>query len=275
MTDAFSSWTLEDDFRKLPQAFYADIGPQPAGGQSQLLHVSEQAAALLDLEQAHWSQAEFLKAMAGEGPVPGFEPLAMVYAGHQFGHYVPQLGDGRAVLIAQMQNQAGEHWDIQLKGAGRTPFSRFGDGRAVVRSSVREYLMSEAMAALGVPTTRALTLVGTGAEVQREVVEPGAIVSRLSPSFIRFGHFEYFHHRRQPALAQQLADHAIARHFEGLSYEEWFQEVVHRTADLMAHWQAIGFTHGVMNTDNMSILGLTIDYGPYGMLDTYDPHFIP
>jgi serine/tyrosine/threonine adenylyltransferase len=174
---------------------------------------------------------------------------------------------------------AGALWDIQLKGAGRTPYSRFGDGRAVLRSSIREYLCSEAMASLGVPTTRALALVGTRARVLREAVEPGAVVTRLLRSNIRFGHFEHFHHGGKPDKVRELAEFVIGLHHPDLAdapdrHALWFDEIVTRTAHLMAHWQALGFCHGVMNTDNMSILGDTLDYGPFGFLDAFDPGFI-
>jgi uncharacterized protein YdiU (UPF0061 family) len=214
--------------------------------------------------------------MAGHLPLAGFKPLAMVYSGHQFGVWAGQLGDGRALLVGQVRNAQGELWDIQLKGAGKTPYSRFGDGRAVMRSTIREYLGSEAMAALGIPTSRALSIVATGEQVARETLEPGAVLARMAPSHVRFGHFEHFFHHGQKEKVRQLADHVIAEHFPDLAgdYAAWFDEVMRRTARLIAAWQAVGFAHGVMNTDNMSILGLTIDYGPYGFLDAYDPWFI-
>jgi uncharacterized protein YdiU (UPF0061 family) len=200
----------------------------------------------------------------------------MVYSGHQFGVWAGQLGDGRALLIGQVRNAQGELWDIQLKGAGKTPYSRFGDGRAVMRSTIREYLCSEAMASLGIPTSRALAIVATGEGVRRERLEPGAVLTRLARSHVRFGHFEHFFHRGEKDKVRILADYVIAEYFPGLAgdHAAWYGEVVKRTAILMAQWQAVGFAHGVMNTDNMSILGLTIDYGPSGFLDGYDPAFI-
>jgi uncharacterized protein YdiU (UPF0061 family) len=214
--------------------------------------------------------------MAGHRPLEGFSPLAMVYSGHQFGVWAGQLGDGRALLIGQVRNRKGELWDIQLKGAGKTPYSRFGDGRAVMRSTIREYLCSEAMAALGIPTSRALAIVATGETVMRETPEPGAVLARLARSHVRFGHFEHFFHRGQKEDVRQLADHVIGEYFPEHvgDYAAWFGEVVRRTAGMIAQWQAVGFAHGVMNTDNMSILGLTLDYGPYGFMDAYDPAFI-
>jgi hypothetical protein len=186
------------------------------------------------------------------------------------------LGDGRALLIGQVRNRKGQLWDIQLKGAGKTPYSRFGDGRAVMRSTIREYLCSEAMAALGIPTSRALAIVATGEMVRREMREPGAVLARLAPSHVRFGHFEHFFHRGQKDQVRQLADYVIAEYFPEFlgDYTGWFGEVVKRTAHMIAQWQAVGIAHGVMNTDNMSILGLTLDYGPYGFMDAYDPQFI-
>ncbi len=247
--------------------------PEGAGRQHTLIHANRALAGALGLN----ADTDFASAFNGVATFEGFRPLAMVYAGHQFGSYVPRLGDGRALLLAQVRDASGVLFDVQLKGAGRTPYSRFGDGRAVVRSTIREYLAGEAMHALGIPTTRALCCVATHEGVIRESVEPGAILTRVAESHIRFGHFEYFHNTRRPDLVKSLADHVIAEHFptsRDRPYQEWFREVVRRTANMIAAWQAVGFAHGVMNTDNMSILGLTLDYGPYGFLDAYDPGFI-
>ncbi len=217
--------------------------------------------------------------MAGNRPLPGGEPLAMLYAGHQFGSWVPQLGDGRAILIGQIRNKTDESWDLQLKGAGKTPYSRFGDGRAVIRSSVREYLCGEAMHGLSIPTTRALCVVTSPEPVQRETVEHAAVLCRMAPSHVRFGSFEVFYYREQYEKLKPLADHVIAEHFPHLAghadpYAAWLTEVTTRTARLMALWQSVGFCHGVMNTDNMSILGLTLDYGPYGFINAFDPRHV-
>jgi uncharacterized protein YdiU (UPF0061 family) len=203
----------------------------------------------------------------------------MLYSGHQFGVYVPQLGDGRAILLGEAINGRGERWDLHLKGAGLTPFSRDGDGRAVLRSTIREYLCSEAMHALGIPTTRALCIVGSDAKVYREQVETGATLLRMAPSHVRFGTFEIFYYRKQYELLKTLADFVISGHFPHLQavsekYARFFAEVVERTARLIARWQAVGWAHGVMNTDNMSILCLTLDYGPFGFMDDYDAGFI-
>jgi hypothetical protein len=270
---------LEENFRRLPEAFYTLLPPEKVGVDPVLVHANPKAAALIGLDPSTFADPAFARIFSGHEPIAGFAPLASVYAGHQFGVWVPQLGDGRALLIAQVRNARGELWDVQLKGAGRTPYSRFADGRAVMRSTIREYLGSEALAALGVPTTRALAIVATREGVRREEVEPGAVLTRLSPSHVRFGHFEFFHHSGRPELVRALADHVIAEHFPALvgqedRYARMCAEVVQRTADLLAQWQAVGFAHGVMNTDNMSILGLAIDYGPYGFLDAFDPGFV-
>ncbi len=203
----------------------------------------------------------------------------MLYAGHQFGVYVPQLGDGRAILLGEVRNERGEKWDLHVKGAGQTPFSRRGDGRKVLRSAIREYLCSEAMQGLGIPTTRALCIVGSDDKVYREQVETGAMLLRMAPSHVRFGTFEVFYYRRQHEQLKLLAEYVIEQHFPHLlgaadRYARLFSEVTTRTAQLIAKWQAVGFAHGVMNTDNMSILGLTLDYGPFGFMDDYDPGFI-
>lgn len=237
------------------------------------------AAQLIGLSDTESEREEFAKYFSGNRLLPGSEPLAMLYAGHQFGHYVHQLGDGRAILLGEIKNYSGEYWDVQLKGAGPTPYSRNGDGRAVLRSSIREYLCSEAMHGLGIPTSRALCVVGSDEEVYRETVERAAVVTRIAQSSVRFGSFEVFYHRKQFDHLTRLADYVIGRHFPHLQeaedkYPRFLQEVLVRTAHLMAQWQAVGFSHGVMNTDNMSILGLTFDYGPFGFMENYDPGYI-
>ncbi len=272
-------WRIDASYRKLPGDFYTLMPAEKVGPGPVLVHANAEAAALLDLDPAVFGDPDFVAAVTGHLPIAGFQPLAMVYSGHQFGNWAGQLGDGRALLVAQVRNARRELWDVQLKGAGMTPYSRMGDGRAVLRSCIREYLCSEAMAGLGIPTTRALALTATREGVRREQVEPGAVLTRLSPSHIRFGHFEHFHHNGRPEMVALLADHVITEHFPDLlgregRHEAWFRAVVDRTADLIAGWQAVGFAHGVMNTDNMSILGLTMDYGPFGFLDAFDPGFI-
>ena len=265
---------LENHFARLGVQFFTAMPAEKVGSCPQLLHANPAAAALIDLDPSVFSDSAFTLAMAGHAPLEGFEPLAMVYSGHQFGHWAGQLGDGRALMVGQVRNARGELWDIQLKGAGKTPYSRFGDGRAVLRSSIREYLCGEAMAALGIPTSRALSLVATGESVMREKPEPGAVIARLAPSHVRFGNFEHFHYAGNSDAVRALADHVIAEHFPGISHATFYGEVVRRTALMIAQWQAVGFAHGVMNTDNMSILGLTLDYGPFGFMDAYDPEFI-
>jgi hypothetical protein len=267
---------LESHYARLGEGFFTHLPAEKVGVEPRLIHANQDAAALLDLDPQVFRDPRFVEVAAGHRPLEGFKPLAMVYSGHQFGVWAGQLGDGRALLIGQVRNRKGQLWDIQLKGAGRTPYSRFGDGRAVMRSTIREYLCSEAMAALGVPTSRALAVVATGETVRRERREPGAVLTRLAKSHVRFGHFEHFFHRGQKAEVKALADYVIAEYFIEFAqdYAGWFGAVVKSTAELIAQWQAVGFAHGVMNTDNMSILGLTMDYGPYGFMDAYDPTFV-
>jgi len=265
---------LENHSAKLGDGFFTQQSAEKVAVRPQLLHANASAASLIDLDPAIFADPRFAAAMAGNIPLEGFAPLATVYSGHQFGVWAGQLGDGRALLIGQVRNARGDLWDIQLKGACRTLYSRSADGRAVLRSSIREYLCGEAMHALGIPTSRALSLVATGETVMREAPEPGAVIARLAPSHVRFGHFEHFHYAGKAEMVRALLDHVIAAHFPGLSDAEFFGEAVRRTAVMVAQWQAVGFAHGVMNTDNMSILSLTLDYGPFGFMDGYDPHFI-
>ncbi len=269
---------FENSFARLPETFHRRLKPTPLP-EPYLVSFNADAARLIDLDRNEAARADFAEHFTGNRLLPGSDPLAMLYAGHQFGHYVPQLGDGRAILLGEVKNRAGEAWEIQLKGAGATPYSRSGDGRAVLRSSIREYLCSEAMHGLGIPTTRALCIVGSDQEVYREAIESAAVVTRMAPSHVRFGSFEVFYYRGQQEPIAQLADYVIARHFPRLAgapdkYPRFLAEVVARTAKLMAQWQAVGFSHGVMNTDNMSILGLTFDYGPFGFMDSYDPGYV-
>ena len=272
------SLTFDNGFARLPEAYYSRVCPTPVPD-PYLVCYSPEALALLDLDASEISRPELIETLAGNQLLPGMDALAALYAGHQFGHFVPQLGDGRAILLGEVKNAAGEGWEVQLKGAGRTPYSRGGDGRAVLRSSIREFLCSEAMHALGIPTTRALCIVGSDRPVYREDEETAALVTRLAPSFVRFGSFEVFYYRNQIEPLKQLADYVIARYYPDLAtraepYAELLREVTRRTAELMAQWQAVGFSHGVMNTDNMSILGLTLDYGPFGFLNAFDPSYI-
>ena len=262
---------LVNRYAALPGDYYSRVTPTPLP-EPRLLHFNEEAARLIDLDTDEARRPEFTQIFAGNRPLPGGDPLAMLYAGHQFGSWVPQLGDGRAILLGQVRNARGEAWELQLKGAGKTPYSRFADGRAVLRSSIREYLCGEAMHHLGIPTTRALCLIGSPEAVRRETIETAAVICRMAPSHVRFGNFEVFYYRNQHALLAPLADHVIAEHYpqHAGDYPAWLGEIVERTARLMAQWQAVGFCHGVMNSDNMSILGLTLDYGPYGFMDAFD-----
>ena len=268
---------VESSFADLPPAFYTRVRPTPLPDPYPVA-VSAPAAALLGLDPEELRTPVAVAVLAGNRVLPGAAPLAAVYSGHQFGVWAGQLGDGRALLLGAVEH-AGAHWELQLKGAGLTPYSRMGDGRAVLRSSIREFLCSEAMAGLGIPTTRALALVGSDAPVRRETIETAAVVTRMAPTFIRFGSFEHWAAADRPERLRLLADYTIARFYPELAdapkpHAALLEAVTRRTARLMAQWQAVGFCHGVMNTDNMSILGLTIDYGPFGFLDAFDAEHI-
>lgn len=259
------------------EGFYTALTPTPLKN-PRLLYHSAGLAAELGLD-ASWFSADKIGIWSGESLLPGMQPLAQVYSGHQFGVWAGQLGDGRGILLGEQWLEDGRKMDWHLKGAGLTPYSRMGDGRAVLRSSLREFLASEAMYHLGVPTSRALTVVTSDEPVYRETTERGAMLLRVAESHLRFGHFEHFFYNQQPEKVRELADYAIRHHWPQWQDEQdryllWFTDVVRRTARLIAHWQSVGFAHGVMNTDNMSILGLTLDYGPYGFLDDYKPDFI-
>jgi len=269
---------FDNSYARLPEGFHSRVRPTPLDG-LHLASVSPAAAALLDLAPDSLRAGPALDCLGGLAPLPGAEPVAMCYAGHQFGRYVPQLGDGRAIILGEVVTEHAGRWELQLKGAGLTPYSRDGDGRAVLRSTIREYLCSEAMHALGIPTTRALCMFGSDEEVYRERIERGALLVRMAPSHVRFGSFEVFFYRQQYDRLRRLADYVLEHDFPELRdtpqpYLALLREVVVRTARLMAQWQLIGFAHGVMNTDNMSILGLTLDYGPFGFMDAYDPGFV-
>ncbi|MEP6899192.1 MAG: protein adenylyltransferase SelO [Rhodanobacter sp.] len=273
--------------RQVEGAFYSRVDPTPVAAPRLLAHSAEMAATL-GISESDVATPAFAQLFGGNALLDGMQPYAANYGGHQFGHWAGQLGDGRAISLGEVINVAGERWELQLKGAGPTPYSRGADGRAVMRSSIREFLCSEAMHHLGVPTTRALSLVGTGDAVVRDMfydghaaAEQGAIVCRVAPSFIRFGNFELPASRGDHALLRRLVDFTICRDFPELEGHgealcaEWFAQVCERTARTIAHWMRVGFVHGVMNTDNMSILGLTIDYGPYGWVDNFDLDWTP
>lgn len=272
-----TSLTWSNSFAQLGGDFYTRLQPQPLPD-PYWVGRSRSMARELGLG-AEWLESQAaLEALTGNSVLPGSEPLASVYSGHQFGVWAGQLGDGRALLLGEINTPRGPQ-EIQLKGAGKTPYSRMGDGRAVLRSSIREFLCSEAMHGLGIPTTRALCVTGSDAAVRREEIETAAVVTRTAPSFIRFGHFEHFSYNDQHAQLKVLADHVIDRFYPACReakqpYAALLEAVSEKTAHLMAAWQAAGFCHGVMNTDNMSILGLTIDYGPFQFLDAFDPGHI-
>lgn len=272
--------------RQVYDAFYSYVNPKQTS-QPKLVHVSDEMLEALGISKKYSLSREFVEIMTGNKVADNSNPYSMVYAGHQFGNWAGQLGDGRAINLGEICHK-GKCWVIQLKGAGETPYSRSADGLAVLRSSIREYLCSEAMYHLGVPTIRALSLALTGDAVLRDMLydgnpeyEKGAIVSRLSPSFLRFGNFELFSFRNDHDNLKKLADFTIEHHFPEIdlssksSYINLFREVSKRTLEMIIHWQRVGFVHGVMNTDNMSILGLTIDYGPYGWLEDFDPNWTP
>ncbi|MEY2937317.1 MAG: hypothetical protein RL033_8066 [Pseudomonadota bacterium] len=281
-----------DRRRQVLGACFSNVSPTPVKA-PRLLGYSEEAAALIGLAPSDIESPAFVEVFSGNRVLEAMQPYAACYGGHQFGNWAGQLGDGRAITLGEAYNAAGQRWELQLKGAGPTPYSRTADGRAVVRSSVREFLCSEAMFHLGVPTTRALCLIGTGESVVRDMFydgrakpEPGAVVCRMAPSFLRFGNFEILASRRDEATLRKLADYTLSALFPELgtpageshtagNYVALFTEVCRRTAVMIAHWMRVGFVHGVMNTDNMSLLGLTIDYGPYGWLDDFNPGWTP
>lgn len=247
----------------------------------ELLHWNDRLAEQLGLNKLKLSNEDKAAYFSGNSNLPGSEPASFVYSGHQFGVYVPQLGDGRALWLGELTAPNGNSWEFQLKGSGRTPFSRMGDGKAVLRSSIREYLISEAMVGLGIPTTQGLALVGSPEKVYREEVETAAVVTRVAPSFFRFGSVEYFFYTKQHEELKHLLSFVIENYYphllnltEAERMPRFYKEVCERTGSLLAQWQSVGFCHGVMNTDNFSLLGLTIDYGPYGFLELFDPAHI-
>lgn len=273
--------------RQVYGACYSRVRPTPVA-EPRLVAYSREVAGDLDLTHEDCVSAEFTEVFSGNRLLEGMDPYATCYGGHQFGQWAGQLGDGRAINLGEIVSGRGQRRTLQLKGAGPTPYSRTADGLAVLRSSVREFLCSEAMHHLGVPTTRALSLVTTGETVVRDMFydghprdEPGAVVCRVAPSFSRFGSFQIFAVRKDAGVLERLVDYTIRTDFPHLDepspavYLQWFREVCQKTAEMIVHWMRVGFVHGVMNTDNMSILGLTIDYGPYGWLENFDPNWTP
>ncbi|HKJ88185.1 MAG TPA: YdiU family protein [Gammaproteobacteria bacterium] len=266
---------LVNSYLRLPEACYTRTNPTEVSN-PQLLRVNRTLASQLGLDPEALAAPEGVRILGGNRLPEGAEPLALAYAGHQFANFVPQLGDGRAVLLGEVVDRDGVRRDIQLKGAGRTPFSRGGDGRASLGPVVREYLVSEGMAGLGIPTTRALAMVATGDPVLREQVEPGGVITRVAASHVRVGTFEYFFRRGDLDTVRALADYVIERHYPELGeaerpYQGLLEAVAGRTADLIADWLLVGFIHGVMNTDNVAVSGETLDYGPCAFMDDYHP----
>ncbi|MDR0781913.1 MAG: YdiU family protein [Pseudomonadales bacterium] len=289
--DFITSLPGDPDTRNLPRqvtrACYSRVTPR-GFPHARLIACSHGMSEELGLSPATLGMERFTQVFSGTRLLEGMSPYAACYGGHQFGHWAGQLGDGRAITLGEKRGNSGQQWELQLKGAGPTPYSRGADGLAVLRSSIREFLCSEAMHALGVPTTRALSLIASGEWVKRDMFydgppqdEPGAVMCRVAPSFLRFGNFEIHAARNETDVLQQLADYCIARHFPHLDcaaadrYSRWFEAVCQCTATLIVQWLRVGFVHGVMNTDNLSILGLTLDYGPYGWLEPYDPAWTP
>jgi serine/tyrosine/threonine adenylyltransferase len=266
---------FENTYAALPASFFARVAPTPVTS-PRLIKLNRPLAVQLGLDPDRLDSPEGAEILAGKQVPDGADPIAMAYAGHQFGHFVPQLGDGRAILLGEVIDADGVRRDIQLKGSGPTPFSRRGDGRAALGPVLREYIVSEAMAALGIPTTRSLAAVMTGESVLREALLPGAVLTRVASSHIRVGTFQYFAARGDTEGVRRLADHVIARHYPQAAkadrpYHALLEGVIARQADLVARWLLVGFIHGVMNTDNTSISGETIDYGPCAFMDHYDP----
>ncbi|PSV18395.1 YdiU family protein [Photobacterium leiognathi subsp. mandapamensis] len=269
---------FNNTYSQLPRLFGTFVTPQPLTN-PYLISINPDVAKQLELDVNILNHSDFINIFSGNDTLAGFAPIAMKYTGHQFGQYNPDLGDGRGLLLGEVQTSQGKKWDLHLKGSGLTPYSRMGDGRAVIRSSIREYLASAAMAGLGIPTTYALAVIGSDTPVYREKQEFSATLIRVAESHLRFGHFEYLFYTQQHEQLTLLADYVIQHHFPELQqaekpYAAMFEQICSNTSEMIAHWQAVGFAHGVMNTDNMSILGLTFDYGPYGFLDDYNPGFI-
>lgn len=272
------SFAFDNSYARLPDGFFARVAPTPAKDPI-LLRLNIELARKLGLAPDWLATDEGVKNLTGIEIPEGADPIAMAYAGHQFGNFVPQLGDGRAILLGEVRDDENIRRDIQLKGSGKTPYSRGGDGRAAIGPVLREYIVSEAMAALGVPTTRALAAFATGDDIMREGPEPGAMLIRVAKSHIRIGTFQFFAARNDKTALAQLADYAINRLYPELAdaknrYLALFEAVIKAQAELVAKWQSIGFIHGVMNTDNMSIAGETIDYGPCAFMDYFDPTMV-
>ncbi len=271
-------FSFDNTYARLPEHFYSRVDPTPVAA-PHLIKLNYALAIHLGLDPEALASKQGVEILVGNRIAEGSEPLALAYAGHQFGHFVPQLGDGRANLLGEQVGRDGVRYDIQLKGSGPTPFSRRGDGRAALGPVLREYIVSEAMAALGIPTTRALAAVTTGEQVRRETFFPGAVLTRIGASHLRVGTFQYFAARQDTEAIRTLADYAIARHYPAAAeakqpYRTLLDGIISRHAHLVAQWLLVGFIHGVMNTDNTSISGETLDYGPCAFMEAYDPQMV-
>ncbi len=270
---------FDNSYARLPEQFHVRLDPMPVAA-PELLRLNRELAAELGLDAAYLASSEGVEVLAGNRAPPGAEPLAMAYAGHQFGHFVPSLGDGRAVLLGELRDRQGRRRDLQLKGAGRTPFARGGDGRAPLGPVIREYIVSEAMHGLGIPTTRSLAAVASGETVYRDNgPEPGGVLARVAASHVRVGTFEYFARRGDVDSVRRLADYVVQRHYPELGgaddpYAGVLEQVIQRQARLIAQWMGVGFIHGVMNTDNMTVSGETIDFGPCAFMDAHHPETV-
>lgn len=279
MTKAPDELNFDNTYQQLPPLFYSHVPLTPLQ-QPHLISFNEDVGKLIDIDETTFNAHHYIDYFNGTRTFVHSKPIATVYAGHQFGVFVPQLGDGRAILLGEIRNRQNQKWDVQVKGGGSTPYSRMADGRAVLRSTIREYLCSEAMHALGIPTTRGLCVIGSNESVYRETQETGALLVRVAKTHIRIGHFEFFYYRNQHDHLKTLLNYVIHHYYPEYEDKEdgialFFSEFVKRTATLMAQWQAAGFTHGVMNSDNFSIIGDTIDYGPFGFMESYDINFVP
>ncbi|NIP38854.1 MAG: YdiU family protein [Candidatus Dadabacteria bacterium] len=279
MKNTLTELNFNNTYSELPDEFYHRIEPTSFSS-PRLVIFNSDVSELIGLDPAESDKKYFSEYISGKKKIPGTSPIAMYYTGHQFGVYNKDIGDGRAILLGEVVNPKGQKWDLHLKGAGRTKYSRQFDGRAVLRSCIREYLCGEAIHYLRIPTTRSLCIIGSDEIVQRETPEMGAMLLRVARSHVRFGSFEGFYYKEQYENIRILADYVIENHFPefieaGNKYAELYKEIIRKTAKLIAYWQAYGFVHGVMNTDNMSVLGLTFDYGPYGFVEQFDPNFIP
>ncbi len=278
MLKTLENLNFNNSFARLADNYYSRVDPTPFSKPTHLISFNHAVAELIGLDPEQRHRREFCDYITGKQTWPGSDPLAMLYAGHQFGQRVTQVGDAHAILLGEVNHRGATNWDLQLIGGGMTPYSSPGDGRAQLPATIREYLCSEAMHALHIPTTRSLCVVAAEDERYGETMETEAMLVRVADSHVRFGSFEVFYYREQYEQIKILADYVIEQHFPELidsknKYNDWLKAIIKRTAHLIAQWQTVGFTHGVMNTDNMSVLGLTLDYGSYGFIETFDPGY--